>query len=160
MPAEGPGTRLPARKGGFTIIEMMTVMLIIGVLAGLAVPKLKMVMDQGKIVKAIGDINALSLELMAIEASEQPLPADLSGIGRGGMLDPWGNPYVYLPFEPGKNPPGGARKDRFLVPVNSTFDLYSMGPDGASSPPFTANSSQDDIVRANDGGFVGLARKF
>jgi general secretion pathway protein G len=160
MPAEGLGTRPPARKGGFTIIEMMTVMLIIGVLAGLALPKLKMVLDQGKIVKAIGDINAISLELMAIEASEQPLPADLSAIGRGGMLDPWGNPYVYLPFEPGKSPPGGARKDRFLVPVNSTFDLYSMGPDGASSPPFTASSSQDDIVRANDGGFVGLARKF
>jgi general secretion pathway protein G len=46
------------------------------------------------------------------------------------------------------------------VPVNSTFDLYSLGPDGKSSPPFTAAPSQDDIVRANDGGFIGLASDY
>jgi general secretion pathway protein G len=53
-----------------------------------------------------------------------------------------------------------ARKDRFLVPINSDFDLYSMGKDGDSKAPFTAKASRDDIVRVNDGGYVGLAEEF
>jgi general secretion pathway protein G len=55
---------------------------------------------------------------------------------------------------------GGARKDRFLVPINSDFDLYSMGVDGESVGPLTAKKSHDDIIRANDGGYYGLASNF
>ncbi len=55
---------------------------------------------------------------------------------------------------------GGARKDRFLVPINSDFDLYSMGRDGQTAAPLTANKSHDDILRASDGGFYGLAANF
>jgi general secretion pathway protein G len=152
--------RARLRSRGFTLIELMSVVIIMGILAGLAVPKLMSVIDQAKVTRAIGDIKAIQTDLMSYEAGGQPLPASLALIGRGGMLDPWGNPYVYFPFPPGPGTPGGARKDKFLVPVNSTFDLYSMGPDGSSAPAFTASSSGDDIVRANDGGFVGLARNF
>jgi len=136
------------------------VVVIIGILAGLAIPKFTYVVNKARTARAIGDIKALQVDLMSFEASGQPLPADLSAIGRGGMLDPWGNPYVYYPFPPGPGKPGGARKDKFLVPVNSTFDLYSAGPDGDTVPPFLASQSQDDIVRANDGGYVGVARNF
>lgn len=52
------------------------------------------------------------------------------------------------------------RKDRFLVPINSDFDLYSMGKDRETVAPLTAKKSHDDIVRANDGAFVGLASDF
>ena len=52
------------------------------------------------------------------------------------------------------------RKDKNLVPVNTDYDLYSMGEDGRSVGPFTAKASRDDIVRANDGGFVGLAADY
>ena len=55
---------------------------------------------------------------------------------------------------------GHARKDHSLVPINTDFDLYSMGPDGRSSPPLTAKASRDDIVRANDGAFVGVAADY
>ena len=47
-----------------------------------------------------------------------------------------------------------------MVPVNSDYDLYSMGRDGKSNAPFTAKMSRDDIVRANDGQFVGLASEY
>lgn len=97
---------------------------------------------------------------MAVEAGNQPLPATLAGVGRGGILDPWGRPYVYNPFPPNRRVPPGARRDRFLVPLNSTFDLYSQGKDGRSVPPLNAGPSLDDVVRANDGGFIGLAAKF
>ena len=55
---------------------------------------------------------------------------------------------------------GQARKVKFLVPINSRYDLYSMGKDGASVSPLTAKSSRDDIIMANDGGFVGLAKNY
>ena len=55
---------------------------------------------------------------------------------------------------------GQARKDHFLVPLNSDYDLYSKGPDGKSSPPLTAEASRDDIIRANDGAYFGLASDY
>ncbi len=62
---------------------------------------------------------------------------------------------------PGGPPPTGqARKDRFLVPINSDYDLYSKGRDGESVAPLTAKKSHDDVIRANDGAFVGLAVNF
>jgi len=47
-----------------------------------------------------------------------------------------------------------------MVPVNTDFDLYSMGKDGKSRAPFTAKASHDDIVRANDGKFIGLVSEY
>jgi general secretion pathway protein G len=55
---------------------------------------------------------------------------------------------------------GKPRKDHFLHPINSDFDIYSMGRDGDTVAPLTANKSHDDIIRANDGGFYGLAANF
>ena len=71
------------------------------------------------------------------------------------------NPYEYLKIEgiekndKEKKSVGKMRKDRNMVPVNSDFDLYSKGKDGKSSTPFTAKTSRDDIVRANNGRYVG-----
>lgn len=55
---------------------------------------------------------------------------------------------------------GKPRKDHFLHPINSDFDIYSMGKDGDTVAPLTAKKSHDDIIRANDGGFYGLAANF
>ena len=52
------------------------------------------------------------------------------------------------------------RKDKFLVPINSDFDLYSMGKDGESVPPLTSKKRRDDIIRANDGQYIGLAEGY
>ena len=149
---------------GFTMIEMLIAMAIIGTLLAIALPMLQTALDKARIARAIGDIGALQTDVAAYEAGGNGLPEELADIGRGTLLDPWGNPYEYLKFhidEGGGRPaPGGARKDRFLVPINSTYDLYSMGKDGESVPALTAKASKDDIVRANDGGFIGLAVKY
>jgi general secretion pathway protein G len=48
-------------------------------------------------------------------------------------------------------------KRPFLVPINTNYDLYNMGPDGRSGTPLTANHSRDDIIRANNGEYIGPA---
>ena len=50
--------------------------------------------------------------------------------------------------------------DKNLRPVNSTFDLYSIGEDGKTNANFSAKAAHDDIVRAGDGGYWGLAEDY
>lgn len=146
---------------GFTLVELLTAVVIIGMLATLGLPKLRDMVEQARIAKAIGDIRAIQSDLMAIEAADQPLPANLAAIGRN-ISDPWGKSYQYINFSlfKGAGVPPSARRDRFLVPLNSTFDLFSMGKDGASIPPISSGNGADDIVRADDGGYIGLGRKY
>jgi general secretion pathway protein G len=145
---------------GFTVVELLAVMVIISLLAGFVIPKIRSVVEKARIARAIGDIRAIQADIMAFEAQDQPLPPGLAAIGRATILDPWGRPYIYNPFPPNANGvPSGARRDRFLVPLNSTFDLYSMGPDGSSVAPLSGPGA-DDIVRANDGGFIGVGSTF
>jgi general secretion pathway protein G len=146
------------------MIEMLIVMAIIGTILAIALPMLQAALDKARIARAIGDIGALQTDIASFEAGGKGLPETLADIGRGTLMDPWGNLYRYLNFHieggGGGPPPGGARKDRFLVPINSTYDLYSVGKDGKSVAALTAKASKDDIVRANDGGFIGLAVKY
>ena len=147
---------LPRRSmRGMTLVEMLAVMAIIGSLAAIGIPRYRTVVEQARVAKAIGDIQALGLSLKA----QDSLPDNIASIGTI-PLDPWGRAYVYNKFDPTRNVPQGARRDRFLVPINSDFDLYSVGPDGASSPPLNAGPSRDDVVWANDGGFIGLASQY
>lgn len=147
-------------RAGFTLVELITAMVIIGILASAGVSRAKYLILQAQVARAIGDIRAIQNDIMAYEAAGGALPASLAIIGRDGVRDPWGRAYVYNPFPPGNGNPPGARKDRFLVPINSSFDLYSLGQDGASVAPLQPPVSQDDVVRGNDGGYIGLARKF
>ena len=145
------------KNSGFSIIELILALCIFGTLVAIVIPSYQHIVEKAKVAKAIGDISAIGIDLQ----SARELPASLGGIGRDGLRDPWGNLYVYHRFDLSKGgKPQGARKDRFLVPINTTFDLYSKGKDGASSAPLTAKSSRDDIIRANDGGYVGLAENF
>lgn len=146
--------RPPLSRGGFSLLELMLVMGIVGVLAAMAVPRVSEHQREKARTEAILDIRLISTELMGY----YPLPATLADIGRDQDLDPWGNPYQYVPIQgTGK---GSFRKDKYLVPLNSDFDLYSMGPDGASVSPLTSPVSHDDIIRASNGGFVGLATEY
>jgi hypothetical protein len=55
---------------------------------------------------------------------------------------------------------GEPRKDHQMHPINCDYDLYSVGKDGESIAPLTAKVSQDDIIRANNGGYVGLVSNY
>ena len=144
-------------RRGFTLIEMMAVTAIIAALTTLAIPKIQDAIERAKVARAIGDIRAIQSDL----DGQDSLPDNLTVIGRATVLDPWGNPYQYLKFpDKAHGVPQGARRDRFLVPLNSEYDLYSMGRDGQTKAPLSPPVSADDVIRAMDGGFIGLASKF
>ncbi len=147
-----------ASCSGFSVIELVIALAIVATLAGIAIPVLSSQIDKARTARIVTEIRGLERIILAYATANGTYPDSLADCGQGGSSDPWGNPYQYLKVEGAKK--GKLRKDRFLVPVNSDYDLYSMGKDGKSSGPFTAKSSRDDIVRANDGGFVGLVSEF
>lgn len=161
----GMNLRSDKNNGGFTLIELFIVIAIIGTLAAIAVPIFGYYLDLARITRAESEIRTIQDEIVSFYLERGRYPLNLSEIGLGGMLDPYGNPYQYQPStyidKNGKvRKSTHRRKDRNLVPVNTDFDLYSMGKDGKSVAPFTAKVSQDDIVRANNGQFIGLVSAY
>lgn len=128
-------TRLQRRiQGGFTLIEIMVVVVILGILAALVVPQVMSRPDQAKVTVAKGDIKAIAAALDMYKLDNFAYPSTQQGLdalvkkpsgnpqpknwNRDGYLkrlpkDPWGNDYQYL--SPG---------------TQGQFDLYSFGADG------------------------------
>jgi general secretion pathway protein G len=154
MPASAGRSR--RAESGVTLLELMFAVAIAAVLTTVGIPGYRSYVNRSLTASAIADIGGMHLKIQAYILDQGVPPPDLGAIGLADKLDPWGNPYAYLSFE-GLKGKGPMRKDKNLVPVNSDYDLYSVGPDGDSVPPFTAKASHDDIVLANDGGYIGLA---
>lgn len=154
------------KKKAFTMIEVLLIVAMIGTLVALIVPGYTNLLEKARINHAITDIVKISRELDDFLVDNGTLPEILDEFIQDSkpldLIDPWGNQYEYLVIlgKRQQDVQGKWRQDRFLVPVNSDYDLYSMGKDEDSKAPFTAQASRDDIVRANDGGFFGLASKY
>lgn len=123
-------------QGGFTLLELVLVMVIVGILAARLVPNFVGRSEDAKRARATSDLETLSTALDAYEADNgfypttnqglmalmeqptgQPIPENWKGpyLRRIPKEDPWGNPFQYR--SPGFN--------------NSTsYDLYSLGRDG------------------------------
>lgn len=106
----------------------------------------------------ISEFKTMETDILIFKAEQSRWPATLAEAGFGVPLDPWGNPYIYYPVD--SVPKGKLRKDRFLNPVNTDFDLFSMGKDGDYRKSFAPKQSHDDIIRCNNGAFMGYAKDF
>lgn len=142
---------------GFTVVELLIVFGIVGSLAGIAIPRYIKYLEQVDISVAIADISHISKEISSYNLEHKNFPDTLDDLGLNNAIDPWGNPYQYLRLE-GESQ--GARKDQFLKPINSDFDLYSMGPDGLTNKNLNSGNSLDDVIRCNDGGYIGTVANY
>lgn len=123
-------------ESGFTLIEVMVVVVILGILASIIVPKIMSRPEQAKQVKAQQDILAIEsalqlykldngfypstdqgLQALVDKPNINPIPANWKDGGylKQVPIDPWGKPYQYL--NPGIHNP-------------SDVDVFSYGPTG------------------------------
>ncbi len=159
QPLQMKTDRSIVRPIGFTLIESLLAIAIVGVLASIAIPKYAAYRDRVLVYQAEMDIAALAAMISAYTVDSRALPDSLAQVGNAGKLDPWGRPYEYLNLTTSKGN-GKARKDKKLNPLNSDFDLYSVGKDGSSKASLVPPTSRDDVIRARDGRFIGLASDF
>lgn len=124
-----------SHQHGFTLLEVMVVVVIIGILAALVVPKIISRPDEARVIAAKQDIGTLMQALKLYRLDNQRYPTTEQGLQAlierstttpvppnwkmGGYLerlpkDPWGNPYQYL--NPG---------------LHGEIDIFSFGADGA-----------------------------
>lgn len=136
------------KQRGFTLLEVMVVIVILGLLGSVVVQNLMGNMDTAKLQKSVQDINALEtslsmykmdnynyptteqgLEALVEETDVEPLPRRFPNGGYVKRLpdDPWGNAYQLL--NPGEN---------------GDIDIFTMGPDGEPG-------TEDDIGNWNLG---------
>ena len=141
-----------------TLTELMLAVAIGAVIAAIAVPMFSQQINRMNIRVAIAEISGISAEIEQFQMNNERMPVDIDELNTANGVDPWSNDYVYNNLA-GANP-GSSRKDRNLVPLNTDFDLYSRGKDGDSKLPLTAKASRDDILRANNGAFIGLAEDY
>ncbi len=134
------------RITGFTLIEVLVVVVILGILAAVVVPNVMGREEQARIVKAKQDIRVLVSALKQYKLDNYQYPSTDQGLEalvqkpagnppaphwpEGGYLDhlpkdPWGRPYLYL--NPGLHGP---------------VDVYTLGPDGEQG-------GEDDIGQWN-----------
>jgi len=146
---------------GFGLLDLMVSIVVFSLLVALAVPAYTQFVDRAKNAAAIGDIGSMALAIDRFSVNNNDrLPATLNELPMDVPLDPWGNEYEYLNIRTAGPGNGAFRKDGNLNPLNSDFDLYSMGADGDSAGPLSAGKSRDDIVRANNGAFLGLGEDY
>ena len=147
---------MPAR--GFTLIEVILVLAILGVAVAFGVPIYKGYIERARMLEATAQLGDLSRQVRAWERRNGSLPASLAAAGLQ-WKDPWGHDYRYFNLRTVSGN-GQARKDKKLAPLNSDFDLYSVGRDGESQENLGHARSRDDVVRARDGAFIGSAEEF
>lgn len=149
---------------GITLVETMLALAIVGILLGIALPAYDEHRKKAERSEVMADVLEIANALDTFFYDNLSYPETLEEVGMDERVDAWGNPYQYLRIQgnegPGKGGLGKVRKDKNLVPINTDYDLYSMGPDGRSVSPLTAKHSRDDIVRANNGRYIGVAEGY
>jgi len=150
---------MTASRRGLTLLELIVACAIIGILAAIAIPLYSNYVYKSQVNTSIADIRGLEVKINAFYSDNVRYPNELGELNMAILFDPWGTAYQYINiYNAGDKVK--CRKDKSEHPLNSDYDLYSMGKDRDSKLPLTAQASQDDIIRARDGRYIGLAADF
>ncbi len=142
-------------------MDLMLTLVISAMLLAIALPAYDGYQQRARVARAVAEIGSISVAIDRFRLRNRDrVPMSLDELGIDIPDDPWGNPYVFTNIIDAGPGFGGFRKDGNLNPINTDFDLYSTGRDGDSVGPLNAKKSQDDVVRANNGAFIGLAEDY
>ena len=145
----------PGRNnGGFTLIELLVVLAIIGVLAAIGISAFTGFKETTRVSRCIAEIRSVETAITSYALEKGELPNSLADIGLANYLDPWKRPYRYKKLELGQMRYSGTDD------INSDFDFYSTGNDGLTALSIEDPLSTDDVIRANNLGYIGLASKY
>lgn len=143
---------------GFTLVELIVVVAILGLLMLLAIPSYSQYVDLARADRAEADIRTLEKEITAYAIDNGRFPNGLGDIGRDTLMDPWGNPYGYHDLtQAGATFMEFSNGDR--LNTNKYFDVFSKGKDGTTSEGVYDDTCADDIALLGDGGDVAVARR-
>lgn len=151
-------------QSGVTLIELMIVLAVLATLAGIATASYSSYKVTSQNNAAINDILAIATKIERYHLIHRAWPGSLADVGLDQKTDPWGNAYIYVevPKLLGNVNIAGTklRQDANLKPINTFYDLYSMGADGLTTNNISVPISRDDIIRARDGEYIGLAQDY
>ncbi len=117
-------------SAGFTLVEVMLVIVIIGIMAGIALPKLSGKTKKAQISKAKQEISNLGLALDLYEVDNGAYPSSLNGlVSKPGNALNWDGPYM----KKGKVPKDPWGKDYQYSASGGSYEIKSSGPDGGSA---------------------------
>jgi general secretion pathway protein G len=132
-------------RRGFTLVELLLVLVILGILAAIVVPKFGGRTEQARITAAVTQISTFGTALNAFEVDTGSYPRGQDGLRQLLVAPPdvtgWRGPYLMsdIPLDPW----GRAYLYEFPGRVNTTgYDIVSMGPDGQAG-------TADDVVNAS-----------
>jgi general secretion pathway protein G len=122
------------------LIDLMLAVIIASLLMAAAVPAYVQFINRASVARAIGDIGSISIaiERFGIKNNGR-LPNSLDERLMGVPFDPCGAPYQYLNIVAARPGNGVFRKDGKFNPLNSDFDLFSVGADGESMGPLSVS---------------------
>jgi len=142
----------------FTLVEILLVIAIFFIMFVLLLKNLGNILTRAKNLRAGIELRGVQQVVDLYKEDYKTLPPDLVILKLNKISDPWGTAYQYQCYD--LIPPGKRRKDRNLNPLNSAYDLWSNGRDQKTSAQINAFYARDDIIRANDGGFIGVASEY
>lgn len=141
------------------MLEAMLIVGIVAILVAIAIPAFESYFERARVARAVIDVASISSAVSRYETDNRAFPDSLADVGAASMRDPWGQPYQYVNHDE-KASRGQWRRDKNIVPINTDFDVFSTGKDHQSKPQLTYKTSRDDVVRANNGRFIGLASEY